>query len=817
MFLPFSMPALIPPRLHADRLRRPCLVLGLLLACAVPGLGGLAWAQEARAVHRHYQLGAGPLDEALNRFARLAGITLSYAPDMVQGRTAPALDADLSVEEALAQLLAGSGLRAVRTPGGGYGLQWQGPTRSGNDLIPEQGQRLKQVVIIGRPDPLAMHEGQPDYAATHGQTATRTATPLLEIPQSLSVVTREEMDARGAASVMDALRYLPGANTQTHGVDPRGYDYFNLRGFINAQNTSNYLNGLRQLVAGFGMFRTEAYGLERVEVLRGAASATIGQADPGGVVNRISKLAGGESPDELVLSAGTFNTRQLAADLSGTLAEDGQAQARLVALVRESDTQFRYGNGRAVENDRLYLAPSLKLRLGSDTSLILLADYLKDRNGSSRWTAVNADGSLTHTLVGDPGIDRQRGEQWSLGWQLAHRLNENWQLLQDFRQAGLRSQYSVLNPVSLSGSVLTRMAARYDTQLQSSQLDTRLQGQLPQGDAEHVVVLGLDLTRLHQDEQRYRGSAPSLDLDAPVYGLPIAMASQLAARLQEDMQQTGLYVQDQIRYGALVWTLGSRYDRVTDTTRNLSTAVRTDTRAHALSHRAGVSWKLMPSLVPYLSVSTSFLPQPGQDVAGRPFSPSHGRQIEAGIKFQPEAGRALYTAALFQTTKDHVLTSDPQNANFSVDQSQVRSRGLELEARGALSPGLNLLAAYSWTQAINTAHADPALVGKTPMLVPRHAASLWLDYTPGEALPGLGLGAGARYTGASYANADNSVRNAATVLLDAMLRLDQGHWRYALNVSNLANRRSTSCLAEPTLTCFWAEERTAVLSARYRW
>jgi iron complex outermembrane receptor protein len=322
------MPALIPPRLHADRLRRPRLVLGLLLALAVPGSAGFAWAQEARPAHRHYQLSAGPLDEALNRFARLAGITLSSAPDMVQGRTAPALDADLAVEEALAQLLAGSGLRAVRTPGGGYGLQWQGPARSGNDAIPEQEQRLKQVVIVGRPDGLALHEGPPDYAATHARTGTRTDTPLLDIPQSLSVVTREEMDARGAASVMDALRYLPGANTQTHGVDPRGYDYFNLRGFINAQNTSNYLNGLRQLVAGFGMFRTESYALERVEVLRGAASATVGQADPGGVVNRISKLAGEGSPNELALSAGTFNMRQLAADLSGTIDEDGQAQAR---------------------------------------------------------------------------------------------------------------------------------------------------------------------------------------------------------------------------------------------------------------------------------------------------------------------------------------------------------------------------------------------------------------------------------------------------------------------------------------------------------
>jgi iron complex outermembrane receptor protein len=375
-------------------------VLGLPLALAVPGCAGFAWAQEARPAHRHYQLSAGPLDEALNRFARLAGITLLCAGHGA-GTNRPALDADLAVEEALAQLLAGSGLRAVRTPGGGYGLQWQGPARSGNDAIPEQEQRLKQVVIVGRPDGQALHEGRrtmPPPTPGPGPAPIRRCWTS----RNRSVVTREEMDARGAASVMDALRYLPGANTQTHGVDPRGYDYFNLRGFINAQNTSNYLNGLRQLVAGFGMFRTESYALERVEVLRGAASATVGQADPGGVVNRISKLAGEGSPNELALSAGTFNMRQLAADLSGTIDEDGQAQARLVALVRDSDTQFRYGNGRAVENDRLYLAPSLKLRLDRDTSLILLADYLKDRNGSSRWTAVAADGRLTHTLVATP-------------------------------------------------------------------------------------------------------------------------------------------------------------------------------------------------------------------------------------------------------------------------------------------------------------------------------------------------------------------------------------------------------------------------------
>ena len=791
-------------------------MMALLLA-----LGGLGlWPAEAMAQdRRHYEIAAGPLEQALNHFARQAGITLSYAPDMVQGRQVVALAATLAVEDGLAQLLAGSGLQAVRAANGSYGLQWRTGMGEGGAPMPvrQQTQRLKDVIIDGRGEQAEFAEGSEGYAVAASQSATRTATPLLEIAQSLSVVTRAEMEARGADSILDVLRYMPGANTETHGVDPRGYDYFNLRGFINAQNTSNYLNGLRQPVAGFGMFRTEAYGLERVEVLRGAASASFGQADPGGVVNRISKVAGDDAPNEIQAGIGSFQRRQLAADLSATLDDAGRVQGRLVGLALDSNTQFSYGNGSAVPNDRLYLAPSLKLQLSGDSHLILLADYLRDRSGSGRWTAVRPDGSLTHTLVGDPGTDHQRGEQWSLGWMLDQRLDASWRLQQNFRYAALQSDYSVLNPVSVSGSLLSRSSARYQTQLTSTQLDTRLQGRWQQGPLDHTVLLGLDLMQMRQDEQRYRGTAPALDLAQPVYGMPIALASTLYAQLHEEMRQTGVYVQDQIRDGAWVWTLGSRHDRVTDSTRNDIGPSRMDSRAQAWSHRLGLAWTHYPALVPYLNYSTAFLPQAGQDAAGQPFAPAYGRQLEVGLKFQPQGQRLLYTAALYQVSKDNVLTADPQHANAYLTQSQVRSRGMELEAKGRLHPGLNIAAAYAYTQAINTRHVDPALQGKSPVLVPRHAASLWLDYTPGAVWSGWGIGGGVRYVGRNYANADNSVRNAAVLLLDAMLRLDQGHWRYALNISNLTNRQSTSCLAEPTLTCFWAEERMALLSARYRW
>lgn len=220
----------------------------------------------------------------------------------------------------------------------------------------------------------------------------------------------EEMDVCGVVSVMDVLCYLLGVNIQIYGVDLCGYDYFNLCGFINVQNISNYFNGLCQLVVGFGMFCIEVYGLEWVEVLCGVVLVIIGQVDLGGVVNCISKLVGVELFDELVLLVGMFNMCQLVVDFSGMLDEDGQVQVCFVVLVCESDIQFCYGNGCVVENDCLYLVFLFKLCLSSDISFILLVDYFKDCNGSSCWIVVNVDGSFIYMLVGDFGIDCQCGE-----------------------------------------------------------------------------------------------------------------------------------------------------------------------------------------------------------------------------------------------------------------------------------------------------------------------------------------------------------------------------------------------------------------------
>lgn len=792
------------------------LVHGALAATAALTLPVPAFAQSQAAERKPFNVTAGPLEDVLNRFSRQAGITLSFAPALVQGRLAPALQGNYSVQQGLDALLTDSGLRAVRAENGSYALQ----QIAGAALNPgEPGKALPNITVSGQADGETAFSPVKGYLGKRSASATKTDTPLIEIPQSISVVTRDEMDARAATSVLEVLRYMPGANSETHGVDPRGYEYFNLRGFINAQTTSNFVNGLRQVPGGFGMFRSEPYGLERIEVLRGTGSVMFGQGDPGGTINRVSKIAGSGSENEIMIDVGSFHRRQIAGDVNGRLDEDGKLQARFVGLLLDGETQFDYGDGRKGNNDRVYLAPSLTWRPSSATSFTLLGEYTNDRSGSGRWTAVRPDGSLTHTMIGDPDYDKQTNEQWSVGYLFEHKLDDTWTLRQNFRQANLKSVYASLNPGVLTGNILTRGTTVYNSQVDNTLLDNQVQAKFKWGATEHTVLAGLDWMRMTDREVRYRGTAPSINIANPVYGVAIPTAATLFGNLDETLTQTGLYAQDQIKYNnRLILTLAGRYDRAKDTTLNYLTNTRVVADDGARSGRIGVTYLITPELAPYASYSTSFLPQAGQDFFGTSFQPSKAKQYEVGVKYQPADQKSIFTAALFDLTKTNVLTSDPLHLNFNVPAGEVQSRGIELEAKGEIVRGLNIAAAYTYTKVENTKNTTANLQGKTPILVPRQAASIWLDYTvqQGE-LAGAGIGGGARYTGRNYANAVNTTENPAQTIFDAVVHFSSGRWRYALNVNNLTNKQYTSCLAEPTLTCFWAPERTAILSARYRW
>jgi iron complex outermembrane receptor protein len=625
----------------------------------------------------------------------------------------------------------------------------------------------------------------PGYVARRSATGTKTDTPLLETPQSISVIGREELDARGVQTIMEAVRYAPGVAVGNWGYDARGIDWLLIRGF-DATNAM-FRDGL--LMPAYSL--TDSYGLERVELLRGPASVTFGQSDAGGVVNRVSKTPNPAAAQEIELQLGSFERKRLAADVGGALSD--RLSYRVVGTTLDTHTQERYPNGAEVEITRHYLAPSLRWQPSDATSFTLLGEYFKSKAGDDTGYVVDANGMPTKVKEGEPRYSWIEQEQHALGYLFEHRIGDAWSVHQNLRYNAFDTdKHHMLSRLSGNGLSRTR-TARYDAdRVHQVTVDTNLQGRVSTGGAEHTLLFGIDWTRIGYQTKSYSGPAPDIDLLAPVYGQPIAEPSLLGTNYQQTTRQTCVYEQDQIKIAdRWVVTLSGRQDRVETVTRDQLSATRTTQTDDQFSARAGLTYLIGNGWAPYLSYGESFLPATGADANARPFQPSRGKQVEAGVKFQPDGSRMLVTAAVFDLRKSNVVTYDQQT--FEGRQiGRIRSRGVELEAKAELAQGLDLTASYTWLDMKVTESANTVELDKTPIQVPRQNAAVWLDYTMDS---GFGLGGGVRYIGRRWNDEANTSAQGGVALLDASAHYRFGSWRFALNVNNLAQRKYASSRA----------------------
>ena len=276
-------------------------------------------------------------------------------------------------------------------------------------------------------------------------------------------------------------------------------------------------------------------------------------------------------------------------------------------------------------------------------------------------------------------------------------------------------------------------------------------------------------------------------------------------------EQLGLYAQDQIKIdGRWVLTLSGRQDRAkSETTYRIGNS-RQDQTDNQFSGRGGLSYLIGSGWAPYISYATSFMPSSGVDSNSRPLQPTRGKQVEAGIKYQPQGTRTSFTAAIFDLRKSNVLTTD----QLTLDQRQiglVRSRGLELEAKAELARSLNVIAAYTVLDMKVLESADRSEFGKMPIQVPKQSASVWLDYAMHN---GIGFGGGVRYICRRWNDVGNTSAEGGVALLDATLHYTTGPWRLALSASNLADRRYAASRAYNSY--YPGNERTMVASVKYQ-
>lgn len=752
------------------------------------------------------------LAQALHELGRQADLQVLYSHDLVEGLRSPAVQGRMEPAEALERLLGGRGIR--------YSIQNGTIT-----LTPmPQTTMLSPVNVVGSlPD-------SETYVATVTSAGTKTDTPLIEVPQSISVITAAQIREQNPQTLGDAVRYTPGIVVQ-EGFN-RTDDPFIIRGFDVRTNPGvMFRDGLKVPLPHYSVM-SEPYALDRIEVVKGPASVLYGQASPGGIVNVVSKRPTDTLLRELQLSGGSHDNKQLAGDFGGRIDEEGRLTYRLTGLVRGADTMID-----DIPDDRYYLAPALTWRIGADTSLTLLASYMKNKTINNAGYPLegtvkpNPNGRISrHRFTGEPDWSKWDQEVGTLGYQFAHRFNETWQFKQNLNYAQSRNRvnhvyWNTWVPGS-NFSTAERGAYRRDDDAHGVSVDNQFDAKWELGRFKHNVLFGLDYTETYFTRKQYAGynNLAPIDFFHPVYGSSVVLPSEPNTYTNEKRSQVGLYLQDQIKFDdKLVLVLGGRYDDADGKTLNKLNGSATRSADNAFTWRAGLLYLADNGLAPYISYSTSFQPQTGTTSPQRgttPFEPTKGKQWEAGLKYQPSGSNSFVTASVFELTRTNVPTADLANPIYNVQEGEVRSRGVELSATANLASGWNLIAAYTYTDAEVT-KSNTNTLGNTPEAVPRNMVSLWSDYTVQSGLlAGLNFGGGVRYMGSTF-NSANTAKVADYTLFDAAVRYDFGAhtpslkgWTADLTVRNLFDK---DYVASCTYACFYGEGRTVLGRVTYKW
>ena len=701
------------------------------------------------------------------------------------------------------------------------------------------------------------------YVATQSRVATKTDTPILETAQSISVIGRQQIDDQNALTLNQALRYSPSVTTeQRGGAGATRNDQFFIRGF----QAPLFLDGLALPGSRDASPTVDPFRVERIDVIKGPASVLYGQSGPGGIINFVSKVPRFAQHGELFVQGGGFNEVRGGFDIGGPIsAEAGpladQFAYRVIGLGWKGD-----GPAVTTQVERFFINPSVTWRPSADTSLTVIGNYQRDPF-SGFYGGVPAVGSVfarnfgngiigrlpVDFYDGDRNIERSDRTQASVSYIFDHRFSDNLRFHSAARflhtEGDYRSVFTTLddtvNTISASGPLIGRSVGGTRVGIDAFTIDNNAVATFDTGIFSHTALVGVDYRNF--ETRTLSGAFPrtiSLNALAPNYDTNIAFpAFTSAARITAE--QTGVYLQDQIKFDRLVLTLGGRYDsaRQSGPTRSLTTGVvaNQDVPADAFTGRASLLYLFDNGIAPYVSYSEAFEPIVNGRIfdtafgsAGRIPDPIASNQYEAGIKYQPPGTEILLTAAAFDIRRSNATNPDPANSGYVLQTGEVGVQGIELEARANLNDNLTLIGGFSLLDIRNTADrsftrnavtgAQVSLVGLHPVQVPDTTASVFVDYRFTEGpLIGLGLGGGVRYLGNSWGDPANTFKVPENVLLDAVASYDlkyinptlQG-FTMQINAQNLLDEKYvTGCFGYSG--CYFGLPRTVYATLRYRW
>ncbi|MBV7563755.1 TonB-dependent receptor [Pseudomonas sp. sia0905] len=786
-------------------------LLGTSLLPLAPGV--LAQAADEQATTYDFAIAAQPLPQALDAFSRTTGLNVVYTDDAPYSVQAPAVQGRLSAEQALAQLLAGSGFTFARA----------GATTVTLQALPADG-----AVNLGALNIQSQRTPSTSYQPPETTSLTRSDTPLLEIPQAVAVVPTQVLQDQQPQNLDEALVNVSGI-TQANTLGST-LDAVMKRGFGDNRDGSILRDGMRTIQG-----RNFTATAERVEVLKGPSSMLYGILDPGGVINVVSKKPQLESYRAITGRASTYghgkNGSGGTLDVTGPLGETGLAY-RLVADYDDADYWRDFGHNR----DKTF-APSLAW-YGEDTTITLSHEYREYSVPFDRGTI------FRHGKPLDIPAERRMDEAYNVTdgrsnltiFDLSHQLNEDWKA--HFAYSYNRDTYDdyqariFREPASDSSNAYVRRLDGTRGAVSTSHFATfDLDGKVQLGGMQHDLLMGVDheYRKFYREDLLRQNTAIRFDPFNPVYGnvpVPTTVAASDSDQTDRVVTQSAFF-QDSVHLNEQwIFVAGARYQLYDQLAgRGRPFKKNTDIDGQVWVPRVGLVYKLNDELSLYGGYTESFKPNStiapltgDAPINGVP--PEEGKSWEIGAKLDMP-GRITGTLALFDIVKENVLVTQTVQVNgvsetFATGAGEVRSRGVELDVTGQLTDDLSLIGTYAFTDAEVT--KDPELKGNGLQNVARHTASLYGVYDFGQVFGAdrVRAGVGARYVGDREGDAANSFTLPSYTVADAFTsydtRLGDNKLKLQLNVKNLFDKTYYSS-AVNTLNVSMGEPRQVQLSS----
>jgi len=683
------------------------------------------------------------------------------------------------------------------------------------------GTTLAPIVVRGNGSAakLDTSNDSKSIVATETTGVGKMATDVLVAPASVSVITSKEIEERGADSVEKVVQYTAGVVTDFYGGDDR-FDYVDIRGFT----PNTYRDGL---VVGrtFGGTKEEPYAFERIEVLKGTSSSAFGAAEPGGSINYVTKTPKSGRFGEVYGTTGSYAHKEAGFDFGDNITADDTLSYRLTGKFQRADAEYDYS-----KNDENFIMGGLTWRPSDMTSLTFVYDHL-DKQG--------VPGSGGHPL----GTDFDRSVFFGEPDYYFNDINRNtYSLIFDhdfgnglsFRsnaryvRSDLDFGSAYIASTSTNGS---NTAGRYffgsDTSTEQFVIDANLIYETTFDNIESRTLAGVDYN--HFQSQNYGlyygpagvsgGTTPPINWVNPVYtGGPASLAATSGSK--SDQKTNAVYLQQDLTFSdRLTLSLGLRNDWLDLSQTNLFAPYTTQTADHSeFTTRFGASYKITEELAAFASYAESAAP-PAVGInpaTGGQIEPTTGKQYEFGVKYRPEAFPALFTASVYDLSKENITVYD-QVTYIPATVKKVRHRGLELEAKAELTDNINLIAAYSY---IDSKIDEPGGVndGNRLMRVPKHLASIWGTYTlQGEGARGdMTFGVGARYTDSYFTNITNTISSDSAVIFDAAFTYKiKENTTLQLNVNNVFDEKHMASRDAGAL--YYNPGRTVYATLRQTW